>query len=70
MNDAVIYQPEILPSMAAICRRFCVGERQVKLWLSAGAPIATEGDGSRVRYSAEAMRLQLGRERQSKNDPN
>lgn len=67
MNDAVIYQPEILPSMAAICKRFNVGEKQVKFWLSSGAPIAIEGDGNKTRYSAESMRLQLWREAQSKN---
>ena len=54
----VVYAPMILRSLAEIKEAFGVGERQIKLW----APIAVEGEGSKVRYSAEAVRLQVWRE--------
>ncbi|MBO6171558.1 MAG: MerR family transcriptional regulator [Desulfovibrio sp.] len=63
----VVYSPDILASMAEICKRFKVGEKQVRAWYKAGAPIAVDGEGSKTRYSAEAMRLQMWREEQSRN---
>ena len=52
----------ILRSLTEIRETFGVGERQVKLWARAGAPIAVEGEGPKTRYSAEAARLQAWRE--------
>lgn len=62
----VSYHPVILTSMAAICKAFGVGKQRVKEWQKAGAPIVAEGEGEKRRYSAEAMRLQLWRESQSR----
>ena len=59
----VVYAPMILRSLAEIKEAFGVGERQIKLWVQQGAPIAVEGEGRKVRYSAEAVRLQVWRER-------
>ena len=59
----VVYAPMILRSLAEIKEAFGVGERQIKLWEQQGAPIAVEGEGRKVRYSAEAVRLQVWRER-------
>ena len=58
----VVYAPMILRSLSEIKEAFGVGERQIKLWVQQGAPIAVEGEGSKVRYSAEAVRLQVWRE--------
>jgi len=58
----VSYVPKILRNMAEICEEMGVGEKTVKAWVKLGAPIAVEGDGRRVRYSAEMARLQAWRE--------
>ena len=55
---AITYTPKILRNMAEICEAFGVGEKTVKVWVKQGAPIAVEGDGRRVRYSAEMVSLQ------------
>ena len=57
----VSYVPNILRNMAEICEEMGVGEKTVKAWVKRGAPIAVEGDGRRVRYSAEMARLQTWR---------
>ena len=57
----VSYVPKILRNMAEICEEMGVGEKTVKAWVKRGAPIAVEGDGRRVRYSAEIARLQAWR---------
>lgn len=57
-RPAITYTPRILRNMAEICETFGVGEKTVKAWAKQGAPIAVEGDGRRVRYSAEAVKLQ------------
>ncbi len=57
----VSYMPKILRNMAEICEEMGVGEKTVKLWVKRGAPVAIEGEGRRVRYSAEAARLQAWR---------
>lgn len=59
---AVVYHPTILCSMAEICEVFGVGPKMVKVWIKKGAPIAMEGEGAKIRYSAEAARLQAWRE--------
>lgn len=61
-TPTIIYAPRILRTMSEICEAFGVGEKTVKTWVKKGAPIAVEGDGRRVRYSAEIMRLQLWKE--------
>lgn len=58
----VVYAPRILRSLSEIKEAFGVGDRQIKLWVRQGAPIAVEGEGRKVRYSAEAVRLQVWRE--------
>lgn len=58
----VSYSPKILRSLAEIKEVFGVGERRIKLWVRQGAPIAVEGEGRKMRYSAEAIRLQVWRE--------
>lgn len=57
----VSYVPKILRNMAEICEEMGVGEKTVKAWIKKGAPIAVEGDGRKVRYSAEMARLQAWR---------
>lgn len=57
----VSYVPKILRNMAEICEEMGVGEKTVKAWVQKGAPIAVEGDGRKVRYSAEMARLQAWR---------
>lgn len=64
-SQTVAYMPCLLKSMTEICKQFGVGRRQVRGWIQAGAPIAVEGQGARARYSAELLRLQLWRERQT-----
>lgn len=56
------YGPVILKNLSEICVHFGVGRETVLNWLSLGAPIAAEGEGSRKRYSCEAGRLQAWRE--------
>lgn len=58
VGHGITYTPKILRNMAEICEAFGVGEKTVKAWVKQGAPIAVEGDGRRVRYSAEMVRLQ------------
>ena len=58
----VVYAPRILRSLSEIKEAVGVGDRQIKLWVRQGAPIAVEGEGRKVRYSAEAVRLQVWRE--------
>ena len=58
MGQSITYTPKILRNLAEICEAFGVGEKTVKTWVRQGAPIAVEGDGRRVRYSAEMIRLQ------------
>ena len=52
--------------MQEICKEMGVGAKVVRRWAACGAPIAVEGDGRNVRYSAETVRLQLWRESQGK----
>lgn len=62
-NGMVIaYVPTPLRSMAEICKALGVGPRRVKAWVEKGAPIAVEGVGAKVRYSAELARLLVWRE--------
>lgn len=58
----VSYTPRILRNMAEICEEMGVGPKTVKKWVEQGAPIAVEGDGRKVRYSSEMVRLQAWRE--------
>lgn len=60
----IYYVPQILCSLAEIKKTFRVSEGTVKKWIQKGAPIAVENDGARIRYSAEALRLQTWRELQ------
>jgi len=60
-SKAALYPPKNLRNMAEICEEMGVGEKTVKAWVKKGAPIAVEGDGRRVRYSAEAATLQSWR---------
>lgn len=60
--NGVSYVPKILKSMREICEEMGVCARVVKRWAASGAPIAVEGHDRRVRYSAEAARLQMWRE--------
>lgn len=48
--------------MKEICEEMGVCEKVVRRWVACGAPIAVEGEGTKARYSAELMRLQLWRE--------
>lgn len=59
----VSYEPKILCSLAAIKKVFCVRESTIKAWISDGAPIVVENEGKRKRYSTEALRLQVWREK-------
>ncbi len=45
----VVYAPKILRSLAEIKEAFGVGERQIKLWVRQGAPIAVEGEKDAVQ---------------------
>ena len=58
----VSYTPKVLRNMAEICEEMGVGPKTVKKWVEQGAPIAVEGDGRKVRYSSEMVRLQTWRE--------
>ena len=58
----VSYTPKVLRNMAEICEEMGVGPKTVKKWVEQGAPIAVEGDGRKVRYSSEMVRLQAWRE--------
>lgn len=57
------YNSVILKNLNEICVHFGVGRETVLNWLSLGAPIAAEGNGSRKRYSCEARSLQAWREK-------
>lgn len=61
-EKVVVYVPQLLRSMREICTAFGVGQKTVRAWVRQGAPIAVEGQGRRVRYSAEMTRLQCWRE--------
>lgn len=56
-----VYQGKILNSMKEICSEFQVGKETVLMWIERGAPIAVEGLGGRIRYSAEMISLQFWR---------
>ena len=58
----VSYTPKILRNMAEICEEMGVGPKTVKKWVEQGAPIAVEGDGRKMRYSTEVVKLQAWRE--------
>lgn len=58
----VAYQPKILRNMREICEEMGVCSRTVKKWVMQGAPIAKEGKGKNIRYSAESAKLQSWRE--------
>lgn len=60
------YNTVILKTLNEICVHFGVGRETVLNWLSLGAPIAAEGNGSRKRYSCEAHALQTWRENHSR----
>ena len=57
----VSYVPKILRNMAEICEEMGVGKKTVKAWVQKNAPIAVEGDGRKIRYSAEMAKLQAWR---------
>ena len=61
----VSYTPKVLRNMAEICEEMGVSSHVVRKWVSMGAPIAIEGMGTKRRYSAETVRLQLWREKLS-----
>jgi hypothetical protein len=61
IHAQVNYVPKILRNMSEICEEMDVGEKTVKAWVQKGAPIAVEGDGRKIRYSAEMARLQAWR---------
>ena len=61
-NCIISYTPKILKNMKEICEEMGVCEKVVRRWVACGAPIAVEGEGTKARYSAELMRLQLWRE--------
>lgn len=58
----IAYVPTPLRSMTEICEALGVGPKTVKAWVEKGAPIAVEGEGAKVRYSAELARLLVWRE--------
>lgn len=62
-QTVVAYVPKVLRSMTEICEALGVGPKTVKAWVQKGAPIAVEGEGAKVRYSAEMARLQAWREK-------
>ncbi len=61
--QAIAYVPKILRSLTEICEEMGVSAKVVRRWVAEGAPIAVDGEGNKMRYSAEAGRLQLWRER-------
>lgn len=61
-STQVAYVPKILRNMAEICEEMGVGPKTVKKWVEQGAPIAVEGDGRKMRYSTEVVKLQAWRE--------
>lgn len=63
----IAYVPTLLRTMEEICRTFGVSPSTVRSWLKEGAPIVSEGEGVKTRYSAELTRLQLWRENKSKD---
>ena len=58
----ISYVPKVLRNLQEICEEMGVGEKIVRRWAAQGAPIAVEGKGKKVRYSAEAAKLQAWRE--------
>lgn len=61
LQAQVNYVPKILRNMAEICREMGVGEKMIRAWVEQGAPIAVEGQGKKLRYSAEVAALQSWR---------
>ncbi len=61
----VVYVPKVLRNMAEICEAMGVGTKTVKKWVEQGAPIAVEGEGRKIRYSSEMVKLQAWREMSS-----
>ena len=61
LQAQVNYVPKILRNMAEICREMGVGEKMIRAWVEQGAPIAVEGQGKKLRYSAEVSALQSWR---------
>ena len=59
------YTPKILRNLMEICVEMGVGMETVKNWIDEGAPIASEGQGSKIRYSCEAAELQAWRKKRS-----
>ena len=59
---AIAYVPKILRNLEEICAEMGVSPKVVRRWVRDGAPIAVDGEGNKMRYSAEAARLQLWRE--------
>lgn len=57
----VSYTPRVLRSLREICEACGVGEKVARRWAGYGAPIAREGEGRNVRYSAELAALQAWR---------
>lgn len=59
--SGIAYVPRILRTMAEICEAMGVGQKTVKKWVEQGAPIAVEGTGCKLVYSAESASLQAWR---------
>ena len=59
---AIAYVPKILRNLEEICSEMGVSAKVVRRWVRDGAPIAVDKSANRIRYSAEAARLQLWRE--------
>lgn len=59
---SIVYAPKILRNLEEICEEMGVSVKVVRRWVQEGAPIAVDGEGNKMRYSAEAARLQLWRE--------
>ena len=61
-TPAIAYVPKILRNLEEICSEMGVSAKVVRRWVRDGAPIAVDKSANRIRYSAEAARLQLWRE--------
>ena len=59
---AIAYVPKILRNLEEICSEMGVSAKVVRRWVRDGAPIAVDKSANRIRYRAEAARLQLWRE--------
>jgi len=57
----ISYVPKILRNMTEICEEMGVGKTTVRAWVKAGAPITVEGSAKKIRYSTEALQLQIWR---------